>query len=364
MYDWANSAFVTSVIAVFYPIYFSSSATGLTPAESTERFAQATTVALAVTALLSPLLGFLADRYAVRKLMLGLCLSLALLATLGLAAAPSDRWQLGLLLFGLANIGASASFVFYDALLPHIASPDEVDRVSSAGYAAGYLGGGLMLAFNVLMVMKSEALGLGDPLTAMRWVFFTVVLWWAVFSVPMFFKVDEPAPSVSAEEAARGVWHGLKATFEDLKAFDQALLMLVAFLIYNDGIGTIIRMTGVYGSEVGIDRNTLTQAFLMVQFLGIPCTYMFAVLAGKIGVKPTIGITLCFHDPGAQKLSILCFLRRSGEVRRCLRVGHLRLPDLGYRAKPPGGAQPGRLLRHRLAPAQPGQRQERPGSGH
>lgn len=296
MYDWANSAFVTSVITVFYPVYFAGNAqASLTPAGATERFAYATTMALAVSALLSPVLGFLADRYAVRKRMLAVCLTLALAATVGLALAPAQSWQAGLLFFALANIGASASFVFYDSLLPHIARPDEIDRVSSAGYAVGYLGGGTMLAINVAMVLKPSLFGLADAAAAMRWVFLSVAAWWAVFSIPLFLRVSEPAPSVSPEEAREGVWAGLRATFGELKAFDQAFLMLLAFLIYNDGIGTIIRMTTVYGSEVGIDRNTQIQALLMVQFLGIPCTYLISALAARFGPKPTIGFTLLVY---------------------------------------------------------------------
>lgn len=295
MYDWANSAFVTSVIAVFYPVYFASTAAGLTAEQATQRFGLATTVALAITAVLSPILGFMADRYAMRKRLLVVSLSLALLSTLGLALAPVGAWQLGLVLFGLGNIGASASFVFYDSLLPHIARPDEVDRVSSAGYAMGYLGGGLMLAFNVVMVAKASSLGLGDSTNAMRWVFASVAIWWAVFSIPLFRCVSEPAASVSEEEASLGVWGGLAATFRDLKAFDQALLMLVAFLLYNDGISTIIRMTAVYGKGVGIGANVMPLAFLMVQFLGIPCTYFFAMLASRFGSKPAIGLALAVY---------------------------------------------------------------------
>lgn len=295
MYDWANSAFVTSVIAVFYPVYFASTAAGLTSEQATQRFGLATTVALAITAVLSPILGFMADRYAIRKKLLGVSLSLALVSTLGLALAPVGAWQMGLVLFGLGNIGASASFVFYDSLLPHIARPDEVDRVSSAGYAMGYLGGGLMLAFNVIMVAKAQSLGLGDATSAMRWVFASVALWWAVFSIPLFRRVTEPGASVSEKEASLGVWGGLAATFRDLKTFDQALLMLVAFLLYNDGISTIIRMTAVYGKGVGIKASVMPLAFLMVQFLGIPCTYIFALLAARLGSKPAIGIALAVY---------------------------------------------------------------------
>lgn len=292
LYDLANSAFVTSVITVFYPIYFASTADQtLTAGERTALFAQGTTVALAVIALLSPFLGLLADHFAMRKRLLAVCLSLAVLSTAGLGLVPEGSWQLSLLLFGLANIGASGSFVFYDSLLPHIARPEEIDRVSSAGYAAGYLGGGALLTLNVVMVMKPELFGIADPLSAMRWAFLSVALWWSVFSIPLFLKVPEP-PASTPKGERKGVFADLLSTLKDLKTFDQALLLLVAFLIYNDGIGTIIRMTSAYGKEIGIADSTLISAILVVQFIGIPCTFMFAALAARIGIKPTIGITL------------------------------------------------------------------------
>lgn len=292
LYDLANSAFVTSVITVFYPIYFASTADpSLTAGQRTALFAQGTTVALAVVALMSPFLGLLADRFAIRKKLLAASLILAVLSTAGLGLVGQGAWQVSLLFFGLANIGASASFVFYDSLLPHIAKPDEIDRVSSAGYAAGYLGGGVLLSLNVAMVMKPAAFGLADSLSAMRWAFLSVALWWAVFSIPLFLKVSEPP----AEDSDKGVLSGLVDTLKEIKKFDQALLLLVAFLIYNDGIGTIIRMTSAYGAEIGIASNTMISAILVVQLIGIPCTFFFAWLAGRFGIKPAIGSTLVVY---------------------------------------------------------------------
>ncbi len=296
LYDLANSAFVTSVITVFYPIYFASTADQtLTAGQRTALFAQGTTVALAIVAVLSPFLGLLADRFAMRKKLLAVSLTLAVLSTAGLGLVEQGSWQMSLVFFGLANIGASSSFVFYDALLPHIAKPEEIDKVSSAGYAAGYMGGGILLLFNVAMVINPKLFGLADSLTAMRWAFISVAIWWAVFSIPLFLKVPEP-PAEVGPESEKGVIAGFVDTLKDLKKFDQALLLLVAFLIYNDGIGTIIRMTSAYGAEIGIDNNTMIAAILAVQFIGIPCTFFFAWLSEQVGIKSAIGSTLVVYS--------------------------------------------------------------------
>jgi UMF1 family MFS transporter len=294
MYDLANSTFVTSVVTVFYPIYFARTADPhMSPAAVTGLYVKATTVALAAIAVLSPFLGLLADHYAVRKKMLGVCLTVALLCTVGLAATPPGMAHLSLLLFGLANVGASGSFVFYDALLPHIARPQEIDRVSSAGYALGYLGGGVLLALNVLMVARPRLFGMPDDLSAMRLAFLSVAIWWAIFSLPLFRRVPEPPGSpLTEQERSKGVWGSLGETFADLRRFDQALLMMAAFLVYNDGIGTIIRMTAVYGTEIGMSQLTMTGAFLFVQFMGIPFTFIFGAFASRFGPKRSIGVAL------------------------------------------------------------------------
>ena len=297
MYDLANSTFVTSVITVFYPIYFAKTADpSLPPAQVTADYARATTIALAIIAVMSPFLGLLADHYAIRKKMLAVFLVGALCCTAGLALTPPGMSQLGLVLFGLANIGAAGSFVFYDSLLPHVARPEEMDRVSSAGYAMGYLGGGFLLLINVIWVMKPEMFGMGDALTAMRWSIGSVVIWWGAFSLPLFLRVPEPPGSApSADEPRRGPWSELGGTFREMATYRPALIMMLSFLFFNDGISTIIRNTTVYGTGVGIDTNTMIVAILAVQFLGIPCTYIFAALANRIGTKQAIGVALAVY---------------------------------------------------------------------
>jgi len=298
MYDWANSAFLCTIITAVYPIYFTQVAAGdLEPAVATARYAAATTLALAIIALLSPFLGALADYYAIRKRCLGFFLVLGVVSTAGLGLVGRGDWVLGSVLFILANIGASGSFVFYDSLLPHIASSEEIDKVSTAGYALGYLGGGILLAVNLLWITKPDWFGLGDPETAMRVSFVSVAVWWGIFSIPLLLRVPEP-PGVEQQSGNPMTVAATRlfATFRALKHYRHALLMLIAFLIYNDGIGTIIRMTSSYGTEIGLPRSALVGAILAVQFLGIPFTFAFGALAARIGPKRSILVALVIYS--------------------------------------------------------------------
>jgi UMF1 family MFS transporter len=298
-YDWANSAFQCTIITAVFPVYFSSvAAADLPPAVATERFATATTIALAIVALLAPVLGAYADVAGAKKRLLALFLGLGVLTTAMMVQIGRGDWWLAAVLFVLANIGVSGSFVFYDSLLPHIARPDEMDRVSSAGYAVGYLGGGLLLAVNLAWILQPGWFGLADAGVASRLSFLSVAVWWLVFAIPLFRHVPEPPVTTPRMAGVNPVVQSLRqlaGTLRELRQYRQAFLMLVAFLIYNDGIGTIIRMAGPYGQELGLPQESLILAFVMVQFVGIPFAYAFGRLADRIGAKPSIFIALVVY---------------------------------------------------------------------
>jgi UMF1 family MFS transporter len=299
MYDWANSAVQCTIITAVFPIYFASVAgADLPPAVATERFATATTLALVVVAVLAPLLGAYADYAGAKKRLLAVFLGIGVSATAAMFFITRGEWQLAAVLFIVVNIGVSGSFVFYDSLLPHIAGPDEMDRVSSAGYALGYVGGGLLLAINLAWILKPALFGLPDAGVASRLSFLSVAVWWLLFSIPMFRRVPEPAVrphDLQGRSPVVASFHQLAATLRDLRRYRQAFLMLVAFLIYNDGIGTMIRMAGPYGQEIGLPQNALITAFVMVQFVGIPFAFGFGWLAGRIGAKTSIFIALLVY---------------------------------------------------------------------
>jgi len=290
-YDWANSAFMTTVVAAVFPIYYAKvAADGLGDATATFRFGIATTIALTATAVLSPILGALADAAGGKKRLLAAFAGIGIAATAGLALVGRGDWGLALALFMLGNIGIFGSMTFYDALLPHIAKPEELDRVSTAGYALGYLGGGVLLAINLAWIQQPAWFGFADAGAATRAAFVSVAVWWALFSIPLLRSVPEPAvdPAAAAGASFRTAFVRLAHTLRELRRYRHAFTMLVAFMLYNDGIGTIIRMATLYGTQVGIDQGSLIGALLLVQFIGVPAAFLFGAVASKVGAKPAI----------------------------------------------------------------------------
>ncbi len=309
LYDWANSAVVTTIIASVFPIYFYRVAgAGLPEGVATQRFAIASLIAMSGLAILAPALGILADHWAVKKKLLAVFLAIGIPATAAMFLIHTDDWLFALVLFVIVELSVAATFVFYDSLLPHIAQQGEIDRVSTTGYALGYLGGGVLLALNLAWIEYPDWFGLphGDNLTEnqatlpTRLAFLSVAGWWLVFSLPLFFRIPEPivSPSTSVSGVRNRFWQTLahlRATVGALRVYRQAGLMLAAFLIYNEGIGTIIKMAAIYGAEIGLGSKAMIGSILLVQFVGIPCTVLFGVLAGKLGAKPSIYLGLLVY---------------------------------------------------------------------
>jgi UMF1 family MFS transporter len=302
LYDWANSPFITIVITAVFPIFFAKvAAAGMSESDATGRFAIASSISLAIIAVLSPVLGALADHAPIKKRFLAGFMLLGALATAAMALIATGDWLFALVLFGVGQIGATGSFVFYDSLLPHVAHHDEVDRVSTAGYALGYIGGGLVLALVLVAVLKPALFGLPDTGAATRAGFVLVALWWVVFSLPLFRRVPEPPVATGGAPRARGAalvrasFSGLRVTFRELRRFRQATVFMFAFLVFNDGIGTIIKLAAVYGNEIGLAQNTMIVAILLTQFIGIPFTFLFGQLAGRLGTRPAIFLGLAVY---------------------------------------------------------------------
>ncbi|HUR29429.1 MAG TPA: MFS transporter [Planctomycetota bacterium] len=303
MYDWANSAMLTVVVTAVFPIFYASvAADGLAPEVATSRFTLTTAICMSIAAVISPVLGALADVSAKKKRFLAVFMLIGAAACAAMFFLSRGEWLFALFLFGLANIGATASFVFYDSLLPHIARPGEIDRISTSGYALGYVGGGIALAGILWLIQSPEQFGLppagseggASATLPARLSFVIVALWWIVFSIPLFRRVPEPARTIEPDESAvatplvRTAVTRLSETARELTRYRQALLLLCAFLAYNDGIGTIIRMAAIYGEEMQIPRSTMIGAILAVQFIGVPCSFAFGALSGRYGAKRLI----------------------------------------------------------------------------
>jgi UMF1 family MFS transporter len=306
MYDWASSAMQTTVMVAVFPIYFVKVAgAGLAESGATQRLATLNTIALVLIALASPVLGAVSDYGGNKKRFIAAFMAVGAAAVAGLFFVHTGDLTLASWLFVLALIGVAGSFVFYEALLPHLARGGEIDRVSTAGYALGYVGGGLLLALNLAWIQKPAWFGLpaGPGLDEnaatlpARLAFLSVAVWWLVFSIPLFRRVPEPPARLEPDEErgqspVRMAFVRLAETFRELRGYRQAFLMLLAFLIYNDGIQTIIKMATAYGTELGIDQSALIGAILLVQFVGIPCSFLFGMLAGRIGAKRALFLGL------------------------------------------------------------------------
>jgi UMF1 family MFS transporter len=301
MYDWANSAFwCTVIVAVFPPFFSRYAAAGLPEGVATSRFAWATTLAVTIVALMAPILGAIADHRALKKRLLAVFLVIGVVATLLMGTVGQGEWLYALTLFVVGNIGVASTLVFYDSLLPHIARPDELDRVSTAGFAIGFIGGGVLLLINLAWILRPSMFGLPDAVAGLRLSLASVGVWWLVFSIPLFRRVPEPAVRLGdlGDTIASQLRGGMVAawnTLQELRASRNAFLMLIAFLLYNDGIQTIIRMSSIYGIEIGIDQNAQIAAFVLVQFVGVPCSFAFGAIAGRIGAKTALFVALCVY---------------------------------------------------------------------
>ncbi|HUG82683.1 MAG TPA: MFS transporter [Bryobacterales bacterium] len=299
MYDWANSAFATTIMAAVLPVYYSKVAAAELPEYlRTAYWGYTQTAALIVVALISPVLGAAADRLGAKKAFLRFFMVFGIVGCAALWFATGGRWMLASAALVVGTIGFAGADVFYESLLPHIAKPDEIHRVSTAGYALGYVGGGSLLALQLAWITWPSTFGLPDAGVASRLAFVSVAIWWIVFSIPLFRVVSEPPKQADAGGFSAVVLDGFRQvalTFREVRRHRQAFLFLLAFWLYNDGILTIAKMAAIYGTEIGIGETDLIGALVLVQFLGIPCTFAFGALAGRIGAKNAIQLSLLIY---------------------------------------------------------------------
>jgi UMF1 family MFS transporter len=298
LYDWANSAFATTVMAGFFPVFFKQYwNAGVAATESTFRLGMTNGLGSLLVALMAPVLGAIADRSSARvRMLMGFTL-LGAASTAGLALAGEGQWLLAAVLYLAASLGFWGGIVFNDSLLLHVAEPEEYDLVSGYGYALGYLGGGLLFAVNVAMTIKPELFGLADSSAAVRASFVMVGIWWLVFSLPLALHVREKR-SVQAVAPGRAIRRGfdeLRGTLHEIRRYRPVLWFLAAYWLYIDGVNTVMKMAVDYGLALGFEAKDLVAALLLTQFVAFPAALAFGWLGRKIGARRGIFLALTVY---------------------------------------------------------------------
>ncbi len=302
MYDWANSSFATTIMGAILPNYFLAY---IATEGALSLWGYTVAIGSLIAALISPVLGAIADFRASKKTFMAFFVALGVVSTalMFLVDQPGD-WLLACVLYIFGTIGFAGSLVFYDALLPHVANDDEIDQVSSRGYAMGYIGGGLLLLINVAMIfLGPRLLPNMDETEAtklmMRLSLASVAVWWAVFSIPLFKHVKEPARMVEKDELGMKVWtvgfQRFVEAFKNIRKFRDLFWFLLTFFVYANGIGTIITMAVAFGTDLGFGTLILIGTLLMVQFVAAPFAILFGKISKTLGIKKSITLSLLVY---------------------------------------------------------------------
>jgi len=298
LYDWANSAFATTVMASFFPIFFKEYWTvGTDPVVSTAKLGLANAAAGILVALMAPVLGAIADRGEAKKNFLLFFAAIGILATSALYLVPRGSWQMAAACYVFAMMGFAGSIIFYDSLLTTVATEARRDFVSSLGFSIGYLGGGVLFALNVWMTLSPATFGLPDSGEGVKLSFLSVGLWWAAFSLPLIFLVRERTGTVKKARRAviREGLGQLRDTVREIRHMKTIFLFLVAYWLYIDGVDTIIVMALDYGLSIGFKAEDLIVALLITQFIGFPSALFFGYLGERIGAKQAILIGIAVY---------------------------------------------------------------------
>lgn len=292
LYDFGNSAFSTTVMAGFFPVFFKMFwSHGTDAVVSTARLGSAISISSLIIAIVSPTLGVVADIKGFKK---SFCLAFTVIGALAcawMAFIPMGDWWAAILAYGIATMAFNAGTVFYESLLPFVAKEKNLDFVSSLGYALGYLGGGVLFLINVLMHLFPVAFGLKDGTVAVQVSFVTVAIWWIFFSIPLAKNVPEPAVEINKDNAWRLTARSLrtlKGTLNELVHEKNLLLFIMAYWLYIDGVYTVMAMAVDFGLAIGFESKELIGALLITQFIGFPCAYYFGTVTKRWGARKPI----------------------------------------------------------------------------
>jgi UMF1 family MFS transporter len=297
LYDWGNSAYATTVMAGFFPVFFKEYwSAGVEATQSTFYLGVANSLASLLIVILAPILGAIADQWSARKRFLLFFAFLGIVMTAMLPLVEQGDWLWAVIFYMAATIGFSGSISFYDSLIVFVTSPSRFDVVSAMGYAMGYLGGGLLFALNVWMTLQPQLFGLADAAEAVRLSFFMVAAWWLLFTLPLAWRVHEPDGSGgSARQAVANGLRQLRDTFHEIRQLRTVFIFLLAYWCYIDGVDTIVRMAVDYGLSLGFDSNSLIVALLITQFIGFPAAIAFGHLGKRIGARRGIYLAIAVY---------------------------------------------------------------------
>ena len=298
MYDWANSAFATTVMAGLFPLFYKEFwNTGIASGDVSFRLGAINSMASLIVAVSAPLLGAMADQAGSKKKYLLFFASMGIVMTGLLYLAAQGEWLIASLLYVIALVGFSGGNIFYDALLVNVSNKNNIDIISGLGFALGYLGGGILFAINVWMVNAPATFGLDGATQAVRVSFLMVAVWWAVFSIPIFLFVKEEQTNVKKHGLGllRLAWQKLRGTLGRVASFKIVVIFLLGYWFYIDGVDTVVRMAVDYGMSLGLDSKKLIIALLLAQFVGFPSALLFGYLGKWLGPKTGIYIGLVFY---------------------------------------------------------------------
>ncbi|PID29224.1 MAG: MFS transporter [Candidatus Cloacimonadota bacterium] len=287
-YDWGNSAFATTIMAGFFPMFFKEYwSVGAEISTSTARVGIANSIAGLLVALISPFLGAIADKSSKRKAFLIFFTSLGVLSSASLYLISKGSWELAALFYVLGVAGFSGSNTFYDSLMVFVSNDKSSDMVSSLGFSLGYLGGGLLFALNVWMVLSFDTFGLSSTTQAVKLSFIMVAFWWLIFSIPLllFVKEDKKERESSYKALFIEGFNSIKETFNEIRSYKKILYFLIAYWLYIDGVDSVIKMAVDYGMSIGFESNDLITALLITQFVGFPAALLFGIIGNKFGTE-------------------------------------------------------------------------------
>ena len=299
MYDWANSAFATTVMAGFFPIFFKQYwSSGSDINVSTAQLGFGNSIASLFVAFMAPILGAIADKGSAKKKFLIFFAYLGVLMTAALFLVQKGQWAWAIFVYAMGIVGFSGANIFYDSLLPDVTGEDKIDYVSGLGFSMGYLGGGLLFLINVLMLLMPRKFGLPDGAAAIRFAFLSVALWWGLFTFFTIFWVPETKASTLRKKREGIVIAGFRqfaGTFKKVRHLKVVFLFLLAYWLYIDGVDTIIRMAVDYGLSLGFESNDLIVALLIVQFVGFPAALAFGKLGERWSVRKSIYLAIFIY---------------------------------------------------------------------